>query len=503
MYLAGLASGRSGDYQRSQTELERARQLFEALGDTPKLLRVMGALGTLHSNRGRTAQALEQYQLVLARFEKLDDREGIATSLGNIGALHARLGEYARALEYLHSALRLQDELGNRNEIARVTGNIAGIHRILGETDLALEHFHSALAMSRLLGDRSGMARTMMGIGTVHHSMGEQALALEQYLQALDLYEQLGDRPHLAMTLSNLGSTYRSLGRNTEALEHLQSALSLYEQIGSRQGVAQATGNLGELYATEKFEGYDPAVAEQYLLQGISLAAEAGAKELAHEFHGIIARLYKKQKNWEQSHHHLERYIQLREELQSLETHKQAHQLEHRREIAQLEKQRAIERAEADAAALRAALLESQLERKQQELASTAMSLARQTEMLGRFRNDLRTIIQGNSDLADIVKGFREKLRQLPCEAIDWTRFEAEFRENYPAFGEKLIERYPALTRMEIKVCTLLRLRLTSEDIGKLICLSQRSVEWHRANARKKMGLARGEDIVEVLSGIR
>jgi tetratricopeptide (TPR) repeat protein/DNA-binding CsgD family transcriptional regulator len=347
------------------------------------------------------------------------------------------------------------------------------------------------------------MARTIMGIATVRHSMGEHALALEGYRQALDLYEQLGDRPHLAMTLANLGSTYRSLGRNAEALEHLQSALSLYEEIGSRQGVAQATGSLGELYATEEFETYDPALAEKHLLKGISLADEAGGKELAHEFHGIIARLYRKQKNWEQAHHHLERYYQLREELQNLEAHKQAQQLEHRREIAELEKQRAIERAEAEAAALRAELLESQLERKQQELASTAMSLARQTEMLGRFRNDLRAIMRGNSDLADIVRGFREKLRQLPCEAIDWTRFESEFRESYPAFGEKLVELYPALTKMEIKVCTLLRMRLTSEDIGKLICLSQRSVEWHRANARKKMGLARGEDIVEVLSGIR
>jgi DNA-binding CsgD family transcriptional regulator len=130
------------------------------------------------------------------------------------------------------------------------------------------------------------------------------------------------------------------------------------------------------------------------------------------------------------------------------------------------------------------------------------MHLARQTELLGRFRNDLRAIMQQTTDPLSIVKQFKEKLKELPCEAIDWSKFDAEFRSTYPEFQSKLVQRWPALTGMELKVCSLLKLRLTSVDIGKLLCISERSVESHRYNIRKKMGLKRGEDLHEALAGI-
>jgi DNA-binding NarL/FixJ family response regulator len=43
---------------------------------------------------------------------------------------------------------------------------------------------------------------------------------------------------------------------------------------------------------------------------------------------------------------------------------------------------------------------------------------------------------------------------------------------------------------MELKVCALPKLKLTSADIGKLLCISERSVEGHRYHIRKKMRLA-------------
>jgi DNA-binding CsgD family transcriptional regulator len=51
---------------------------------------------------------------------------------------------------------------------------------------------------------------------------------------------------------------------------------------------------------------------------------------------------------------------------------------------------------------------------------------------------------------------------------------------------------------MELKICLLLR--LTSSDIAKVLCLSERSAETHRYNIRKKLGLGRGDDIHEVLA---
>lgn len=95
-----------------------------------------------------------------------------------------------------------------------------------------------------------------------------------------------------------------------------------------------------------------------------------------------------------------------------------------------------------------------------------------------------------------------ERLKELPCEAIDWTQFEAEFSSTYPEFQTRLVHQYPELTGMEMKVCAFLKLRLTSADIARLLCLSERSVEGHRLRIRRKMGLGRGTDVHDVLAEI-
>jgi DNA-binding CsgD family transcriptional regulator len=55
---------------------------------------------------------------------------------------------------------------------------------------------------------------------------------------------------------------------------------------------------------------------------------------------------------------------------------------------------------------------------------------------------------------------------------------------------------------MEIKICALLKLKLTTADIAKLLCLSERSVEGHRLHIRRKMGLAQREELHSALAGI-
>jgi DNA-binding CsgD family transcriptional regulator len=194
------------------------------------------------------------------------------------------------------------------------------------------------------------------------------------------------------------------------------------------------------------------------------------------------------------------------EELQRIEAHRKVQWLAYEKHLAEVEEIRALERACEEAVqhvlVMRAELLAARLDRRRAELAWKVLHLARGAELLDTFRGELRAIVRDLIDPLRIIREIRAKLRPLPCEAIDWAKFEAEFKRTYPEFHSNLVERYPDLTKMEMKVCTLLRVKLTSVDIATLVCLSERSVEGHRANARKKLGLAHGEDIIEVIAGI-
>ena len=134
----------------------------------------------------------------------------------------------------------------------------------------------------------------------------------------------------------------------------------------------------------------------------------------------------------------------------------------------------------------------AQLER---ELANTTLQLLTQTELLAEFREGILNVVRKAPPTEPIVKDLKEKLKVLPCKSIDWDKFEAQFKAAHPEFTLKLKEIYPDLTKMEVRICTLIRMNLKSTDISRLTCLTERNIENHRYRIRKKMKLETEQDL--------
>jgi DNA-binding CsgD family transcriptional regulator len=192
------------------------------------------------------------------------------------------------------------------------------------------------------------------------------------------------------------------------------------------------------------------------------------------------------------------------DELDRNEAHRKAQWLAYQKHLAEVEELRALEQAYERAAqqvvAMRAELIDARLDRQRAELAWQAIHLARQIGLVDSFRSEMRTIVRKVADPLHIIRQIREKLKEPPCEEIDWAAFDVEFRSTYPEFQSRLISRYPELTEMEMKVGVLLKLKLASADIGKLLCISERGVHGHRLRIGRKMGLTHSEAVHKVIA---
>lgn len=76
----------------------------------------------------------------------------------------------------------------------------------------------------------------------------------------------------------------------------------------------------------------------------------------------------------------------------------------------------------------------------------------------------------------------------------------SNFEKIYPDFKTSLKKAYPKITQSELKLCALLRLNLSSKDIGQLLHITHDSVNKARYRLRKKMNLSPEEDIFSHLS---
>lgn len=72
----------------------------------------------------------------------------------------------------------------------------------------------------------------------------------------------------------------------------------------------------------------------------------------------------------------------------------------------------------------------------------------------------------------------------------------------HPEFRARIAEKFPMLTKQEIKMCQLARLGLKTHEMARLLCLSERTIDGHRNNLRKKLGLKPSENLTKFLQSI-
>ena len=85
---------------------------------------------------------------------------------------------------------------------------------------------------------------------------------------------------------------------------------------------------------------------------------------------------------------------------------------------------------------------------------------------------------------------------------VDSQYFYAQAEYLHEDFNAKLSENFPDLTPQERRLATLLRLGFSSKYIATLMNITSKSVEISRYRLRQKLGLSRGDNLVNFIKSI-
>jgi DNA-binding CsgD family transcriptional regulator len=78
-------------------------------------------------------------------------------------------------------------------------------------------------------------------------------------------------------------------------------------------------------------------------------------------------------------------------------------------------------------------------------------------------------------------------------------RIDKEFDLVHNDFTKKLRADYPDLTSNEVKMCSYIKMNLSTKEIAPLMNMSMRGVETIRYRMRKKFGLERSDSLTEFI----
>lgn len=139
--------------------------------------------------------------------------------------------------------------------------------------------------------------------------------------------------------------------------------------------------------------------------------------------------------------------------------------------------------------------LKKDFKNKSNELAAATMSLIKKNELLTRVKKQLVDTAGNDETTKQIVTIIDRNLNQND----DWELFKEAFNNADRKFLKKLNKAHPNLTPNEIRLCSYLRLNLSSKEIAGLFNISPRSIEIKRYRLRKKLNLVHDENLVSYI----
>lgn len=149
--------------------------------------------------------------------------------------------------------------------------------------------------------------------------------------------------------------------------------------------------------------------------------------------------------------------------------------------------------------------LEMDIQHKSQELANSAIILGRKNEVLIEIKKSLSGIFDpsGHEIASQELKRKIMDVNYLIDENIREDDIIHRFEENFDLvhnnFIKRLTEVFPTLSVAERKMCTFIKMQLSSKEIAPLLNITVRGVETMRLRLRKKLGL-QNESLTKFLS---
>ena len=150
---------------------------------------------------------------------------------------------------------------------------------------------------------------------------------------------------------------------------------------------------------------------------------------------------------------------------------------------------------------LKSEKLEAEVERKTTELGASTMNLINKNKFITHIKDNLHSITK-KSKSEEVQKELSVIMKEIDKNIShddDWQQFTFHFNNVHGDFTQRLTGEFENLSSQDIRLCSYLRLNLTTKEIADLLNISVRGVEISRYRLRKKLMLERSQNLAEFI----
>lgn len=484
--------------------LEESTRILDSLNNKSRYAMAMNSLGVAYSQYQSNEKALKCYLTVLPYYLETKDSLNAGKVLMNIGLLHERLKDPEEAIKASMQSLEIFTRLGNQKMVASVWVNMGLSLTTLGRFEEATQYLEKALEYYETQKHTFGMAVTMTNLGKLYKAKKKYDEAIMWFAKSLPLIRSIHNQWAEASVNVDLASIYSDQGKWNAAIQNLNQASALNGSSPDASLQAQIYNALYKVYDTlgnarlalDFFKKYsslndtlinlqksrmieelqleydiNQKVSENNLLRKDIQAARVRQWILAAIILFvalvsvlIIIILYLKRRNLMLINDNAVQEKLVKE--------------------FELEKIQALNQLKAE----ENEKLQIEIQFKEQALVFQTMQRMELSNLNQSVYDKLQPFhlkISNQKDRRDFLQLLKSISTEAQSEPL--ADFQIMFNQLHKSFSEKLTNRCPNLSTIEMLVCSMLRINLSTKDIARLLNLTPASVDMIRHRIRQKL----------------
>ena len=479
----------------------------------------------------------------LARMISYTSGEAMAQRI--VGVSHWARGNYKLAFRYLFASNILYKQLDDSLGIANTLLNIGMVYQDQNNYDKAESHYRRAITIFSHLKQDGRVATTQTKWASMLISAGRVDDAYDKLIEALKIHEADKFLYGIAEVNNRLGELFVQKNDYNTALSYFLQSLEAGKKRFDHVGIADNYQRIGDIYMKKN----DYAQAETYLEMGRKTAEDFKLKSILKRIYFSLKELNVKTGNLSIALAYFEKYSTVSDAIFNEEKANQIASMQAQHDFTQKEKE--LELANQNVELLRAQnranwliwiillllalllgslawniirrknarivhgeqaliqakskteALQEEIKIRENELTSYTLNFVQKNELLQEVKTALADL---KSETDSVGKRKINSLSRLIDSTVridqDWDDFRKYFEATHKGLIQRLKQRHPELTQNDLRLLALIRINLSSKEMGSMLGIAAESVKTARYRVRKKLQLAPHENLFEYLIGL-
>lgn len=268
--------------------------------------------------QGESQLSMEASEEAMTCFTKSNDQLGVADAKYNIGSVYYKTDNFHAGLKNLVDALAIYKKFDKSGKVSRAYKTIGTIYEYFGNETSALAAYHLASEAAQKVGDLNLESNVYNPLSGIYLDKEDVAKALELIERSIAIKSGTGDVRGMAFALYGRGKIYTFTKQFAEAEKDFMEAERIHLEMGEKLGLGMNYYKMGAMYMAKG----DEQEALRVLNVGSAFCTEYNISQYRYKCDYKLYQVYKKLGDVEQSMHHLESYLSVKNAVINLDTFK-------------------------------------------------------------------------------------------------------------------------------------------------------------------------------------